>query len=207
MQRITIGAVLPYSLTANDVQDIEVLRAKGHVWFQRAAALVFGLLVAALCLAPSVAFAQDAAPAQPTPSIWLQVLGGLASLVSVALVPLLGLLTAYLRSKAAESKAARVGIVLNEAAIAAVHELDATLKPQLQAALADGVLTDAEKAQLKATAVELLKTKLPPALLSMAGDLFGAFTDTLVAGKIEQAVAAKNAVQAAGDKPASPPTP
>lgn len=169
----------------------------------------FGLIriTMLLSLLPVVAFAQDAAPAQPAPSIWLQVLGGLASLVSVALVPLLGLLTAYLRSKAAESKAARVGIVLNEAAIAAVHELDATLKPQLQAALADGVLTDAEKAQLKATAVELLKTKLPPALLSMAGDLFGAFTDTLVAGKIEQAVAAKNAVQAAGDKPASPPTP
>lgn len=170
----------------------------------------FGLIriTMLLSLLPVVAFAQDAAPAQPAPSIWLQVLGGLASLVSVALVPLLGLLTAYLRSKAAESKAARVGIVLNEAAIAAVHELDATLKPQLQAALADGVLTDEEKAKLKRTAVELLKTKLPAGLLSMAGDLFGAFTDTLVAGKIEQAVAAKNAVQAAGEKvAASPPTP
>lgn len=143
------------------------------------------------------AFAQDIpAPPSAAPSIGLQLGAALSDLLSAALVAGLGFLAHFLRAKAAESRAAKVGLVVTEAARAAVLELDRTLKPQLKAALADGVLTDAEKAQLKASAVELLKTKLPAGLLGTASGVFGAFTDTYLAGKVEQAVAEKNAIAA-----------
>lgn len=156
----------------------------------------FVFVAVAFVLVAFPAFAQEAAPG---PSMIAQLASPLLDLLMAAATAGLVALAAYLRSKSTESKAAKVGFVVTEAAHAAVLELDATLKPQLQAALADGVLTDAEKAQLKAAAVELLKTKLPAGLLGLAGGVFGAFTDTYLAGKIEQAVASKNALQAAGD--------
>lgn len=157
-------------------------------------------LMLSLLLAP-LALAQDAA-ASPVaaPSIGLQLGSALADLLMAALIAGLGFLARYLATKSAESRAAKVGLVVTEASRAAVLELDRTLKPQLQAALADGVLTDAEKKQLKDAAVDLLKTKLPAGLLGMAGGIFGAFTDTYLAGKVEQAVVEKNAALAAGAK-------
>lgn len=164
-------------------------------------------LMLALVSLPVVA--QDIpAPALPSaPSLALQLGGALTDLLMAALIAGLGFLARYLATKSAESRAAKVGLVVTEASRAAVLELDRTLKPQLQAALADGVLTDAEKAQLKAAAVELLKTKLPAGLLSMAGGIFGAFTDTYLAGKVEEAVLAKNAVAAAAGAKPVPPAP
>ncbi len=153
-----------------------------------------------LLLAASAAFAQvPVTVGSNGPSILTQLAAPLMDLLMAAASVGFIALAAYLRSKSAESKAAKVGLLVSEAANAAVHELDATLRPQLEAALADGVLTDEEKAKLKAAAIELLKTKLPAGLLGLAGTVFGAFTDTYLSGKIEQAVAAKNALQAAGD--------
>lgn len=63
-----------------------------------------------------------------------------------------------------------------------------TLKPQLQAALADGVLTDLEKKQLKDAALLVLKTKLPAATLASAQGLFGPMLDTWLGGLVERAV-------------------
>lgn len=144
------------------------------------------------------ALAQSAPPPQPTPSVWTQLGPALLDLLGVALLAGIGFLATYLRAKAAESKAARVGLVLTESARAVVLELDASLKPKLKAFLADGVLSDDEKAQLKAAALDLLKTKLPAGLLSTAGQVFGAaFVDTYLAGKVEQAVAEKNALGSA----------
>lgn len=155
-----------------------------------------------LFAAPGLAFAADApAPAQ---SLLGQLGPALVDLLMAAVVAGVGVLAHYLRSKATESKAARVGLVVTEAARAAVLELDASMKPKLKAYLADGVLSDEEKADLKRTAVELLKTKLPAGLLGAAGGVFGAFTDTYLAGKIEQAVAEKNALAAAAPVPPTP---
>lgn len=145
------------------------------------------------------AFAQDAAPS-PGQSFLAQLGPALMDLLMAATLAGIGILAAFLRAKAAESKAAKVGLVVTEAARAAVLELDATIKPKLKAFLADGKLSDEEKAELKKMALDLLKTKLPAGLLSAAGGVFGAFTDTYLAGKIEQAVAEKNAVQAVPPK-------
>ena len=107
-----------------------------------------------------------------------------------ALVWAVAQLASWLRSKAAESKLARVGTVVADLAASVVAELNATLRPQLQAALADGQLTDVEKALLKATAVSVLKTKLPPAMQSLAASVFGSAVDTWLAGHVERAVTA-----------------
>lgn len=138
------------------------------------------------------------APVPAVPSVWAQLGPALADLLSLALLAGIGFLATFLRAKQAESKAARVGLVVTEAARSVVLELDATMKPKLKAYLADGVLSDDEKADLKQTALYLLKTKLPSGLLATAGGIFGAFTATYLAGKVEQAVAEKNAVAAAG---------
>ena len=144
-------------------------------------------------------------PAASKPSVLTQLGGGLQDLLFAALAAGIAFLANFLRTKAAESKAARIGLVITESARAAVLELDAAMKPKLKAYMADGVLSEEEKADLKKTAIELLKTKLPGNLLSAATGIFGAFTDTYLSGKIEQAVAEKNALQAAGvTRPQSP---
>jgi hypothetical protein len=154
------------------------------------------LLLSALL--PFAALAQDVpAPPTPAPSVWAQVAPALTDLVGVALLGALGFLANYLRSKQAESKAARVGLVVTEAATAAVHEIDATIKPKLKAYLADGVLSEEEKADLKKTALDLLKTKLPGGLLKTAAEVVGAgFLDTYLSGKVEEAVKEKKVLEA-----------
>lgn len=165
------------------------------------------VVLAAGTPAPDFALAQapEVAPAPTTPGkSFLAALGpSLLDLLTAAAIAGIGLLAAFLRAKSAESKVAKVSLVVTEAARAAVLELDASIKPKLKAFLADGELSDAEKAELKAMALDLLKTKLPAGLLTTAGSVFGAFTETYLAGKIEQAVAEKNSVQASA---AVPPT-
>lgn len=169
-----------------------------------------GIRVASAATLPSsTSFLAQApeAPAEVKPSPLVQLAAGLQDLLFTALLAGLAFLANFLRQKTAESKAARIGLVVTESARAAVLELDATMKPKLKAYLADGVLSEEEKADLKKTAVELLKSKLPGNLLTAAGGIFGAFTDTYLAGKIEQAVAEKNALQATAASTEKPPSP
>lgn len=169
-----------------------------------------GVRVASAATLPSVVTSAAVgqapeAPAEVKPSPALQLGAALQDLLFTALLAGLAFLANFLRQKTAESKAARVGLVVTESARAAVLELDASMKPKLKAYLADGVLSEEEKADLKKTALELLKSKLPGNLLTAAGGIFGAFTDTYLAGKIEQAVAEKNALQATAEKVAASP--
>ena len=177
------------------------------------------LLLPLLALVALPAIAQDvpvptSAPAvtapAPAPSpafgerVWANVGPALADAVSLAVLGALGFLGAFLRAKAAESKAAAVALRITEAARATVLDLDQKLKPQLKAFLEDGKLSDDEKAQLKAAALDTLKTKLPAELLSAATGIFGGFLDTYLSGKVEEAVVQKNALQAAADAPVPP---
>lgn len=155
---------------------------------------------------PGLALAADAAPT-PLQSFFGQLSGPLLDLLLTAAIAGIGMLTAFLRAKSQESKAAGVSLLLTEAARTATLEIDRSLKPQLQAALADGVLTDTEKAQLKAAALDLLKTKLPAAALASAKGVFGDFLDTFLAGKVEQAVVEKNHLAARSVRAPVPPTP
>lgn len=127
----------------------------------------------------------------------LPVLGGL-------LVFALKRLTDYLNAKAAESKGSLVAAKLTGAAASAVAEINATLRPKLEAALADGVLTDAEKKELKEAALALLKTKLPGELLGAASGIFGGFLDTYLGGLVERELLNQKATAAIANSQPSP---
>lgn len=104
-----------------------------------------------------------------------------------------GKLATWLHSKEQTSKLARLGSFVADYAASIVAELNATLRPQLASALADGVLTDAEKAQLKATALDALKNRLPPSIKALVDSLYGPAAETLLAGAIERAVLTQKA--------------
>lgn len=144
-------------------------------------------------LFPVLALADTAAtPQSPILTAVLQyVVPALVTVLGPLLVLALGQLAAYLRAKAGESKAAGVALVFTEAAHSVVAELEVTLKPKLQAALADGVLTQAEKDELKRAALDALKTRLPATALQSAGAIFGPMLDTWLGGLVERAVAAQ----------------
>lgn len=149
------------------------------------------------------ALAQGAPEVAPTDPHWLakMLVANLLPVVITVLTPLLmaalAYLTGYLRNKSAESNAAKVSLLFAEAASSIVAELNATLKPKLLKALEDGVLTETEKAQLKAAALEALKTKLPASLIGSAQGLFGGFVDSWLAGLVERAVESQKAPAAA----------
>jgi len=165
------------------------------------------LAVLFVALAPSVAFAQDATPSPAKSVLELVLMYVVAPLVPIAfglLIAALGKLTAFLHAKEKESIGMRVASVLTGAASSVVAELDVTLRPKLEAALADGALTQVEKDQLKAAALDALKSKLPPALLGQAGTIFGPMLDTYLGGLVERAVTDRAAIAAIAEGPQKP---
>jgi len=136
------------------------------------------------------------APSSPILTAVLQyVVPALITVLGPLVIWALSQLAAFLKAKSAESKVLGVLSVVTEAANSVVAELNATLKPQLQAALADGVLTQAEKDQLKKAALDVLKTKLPAATLASAQGLFGPMLDTWLGGLVERAVVEQKPVK------------
>ncbi len=116
------------------------------------------------------------------------VLPPLATALGAAAVWAIAKLATWLHSKEQGSKLAQLGAVVVDMSQSIVAELNVTLRPQLAAALADGVLTDVEKAQLKTTAVGILKTKLPVGLQALARQFFGDAVDTWLGGHVERAL-------------------
>ena len=155
------------------------------------------VLVAVLALGalffPSLALAQEVAqpPAAQSPiltAVLQYVVPALVTVLGPLAIWALGQLAAFLKAKTGESKVFSVLSVVTDAAASVVAELNVTLKPQLQAALADGVLTDDEKRQLKKAALDILKHKLPAATLASAQGMFGPLLDTWLGGLVERAV-------------------
>lgn len=127
-------------------------------------------------------------PSNSLLAIFLQyVVPPLLAVVGPLLVVLLTKLVQWLAAKEKESKLAMVGGFFAELAKSAVAEVEATLRPQVQKALADGHVSPEEAAQLKAAAMEILKTKAPPALLQQAQATFGGALDAWLGGLVERA--------------------
>lgn len=98
-------------------------------------------------------------------------------------------LAAYLGAKASGSKVAQVGVLLSNAVASAVVEVEATLRPGIKAASADGHLTPAEGASLKAAALAKVKDILGTEGLQLLKDVLGVVgIDTFLSGLIEQQV-------------------
>lgn len=145
-------------------------------------------LVALPALAADVVVVPETSQSPILTAVLQYVVPALITVLGPLVIWALSQLAAFLKAKSAESKVLGVLSVVTEAANSVVAELNATLKPQLQAALADGVLTQAEKDQLKKAALDVLKTKLPSATLASAQGLFGPMLDTWLGGLVERAV-------------------
>lgn len=122
----------------------------------------------------------------------------LLPVLGTLLAAALAKLVAYLHGKAQESKVALVGSFFAEAAQSIVHEIEVSLRPQIQKALEDGTLSPEEGAQLKNEALRILKTKVPATMLEAAKKLFGPLLDTWLGGLVERANSTMDAGKAAG---------
>lgn len=146
------------------------------------------LLAPGLALAAEVVTIPEAPSASPVLELVLKYIAPpLLTAIGGLLAWLLGLAVAYLKTKTETSKLAHVGLFLTEAARNVVAEVEATLVPMAKEAMADGKLTPEEGAKIKAAALEMLKTKLPPALLLQAKGAFGPLLDTILGGLLERA--------------------
>ncbi|NBD09253.1 hypothetical protein [Corallococcus silvisoli] len=118
----------------------------------------------------------------------------LATLIAAALLAL----TKKLNAQAGDSKLAQVGARVSMLAESTVRELEVTLRPKLEAAAADGVLTAEELAMLKATALAQLKASLGEhglkelqAVLGLTAGSIGTFLGGLIEAAVDRMKAGK----------------
>ena len=177
----------------------------------RVCAALLVLMALGLALLALSAWAQAAPVAPPAPSWWstaaLKLLSAdwVWNLFGVVGTLVAGKLLMFLHAKEGESKFAKVTAVVAEAAKAAVLQVEQELRPKVQSALADGVLTPAEGAELKAAAMAILRTKLPAGVLATAGTIFGPLLEAWLSKQVESAnvlMPAELSAQAAAPAPA-----
>ncbi|QSQ24872.1 hypothetical protein JY651_08000 [Pyxidicoccus parkwayensis] len=158
--------------------------------------LTLAAVLAAVLAAP-VALAQDGA-SPPGPTLQSLLMSAAVAVVPVVATALAGLiaaalvaLTKKLQAQAGESKLAQVATRASMLAEGIVRDLEVTLKPTLEAAASDGVLTAVELQHIKATALEQLKASLGQrglAELQQVLQLSAGSVGTFLSGLIEAAL-------------------
>lgn len=153
--------------------------------------------VLALALAAPAALAQ-AGSTPPGPTLQSLLMSAAVAVVPVVATALAGLiaaalvaLTKKLQAQAGESKLAQVGARASMLAEAVVRDIEVTLKPKLEQAVSDGVLTSAELKQLKDEALAELKRSLGErglAELQQVLHLTAGSVGTFLSGLIEAAL-------------------
>lgn len=123
-----------------------------------------------------------------TESMVLKLIGILIVPIGGLLTVLLGLLTTWVKSKAAGSKFAGGMTVLLELLGAHIAKARAELVPELQAALADGVLDAREREALKKKLIALLLRDAPADALKAVQAVFGESFSGWLEGKAQQAI-------------------
>ncbi|CAM4465564.1 hypothetical protein [Corallococcus exiguus] len=122
------------------------------------------------------------------------VAAALATLISAALYAL----TKKLNAQAGDSKLAQVGARVSMLAESTVRELEVTMRPKLEAAAADGVLTAEELAKIKTEALTQLKASLGEhglkelqAVLGLTAGSIGTFLGGLIEAAVDRMKAGK----------------
>ncbi len=111
----------------------------------------------------------------------------LVSLIVAGLAKLIS----FLHEKQGQSRVVNALGVGAELVNATISHVVSGMKADLQAALADGKLDAAEKAQLKARALELIKADLPASIQGVLSTTLGPALDTWLSGKVSDAIDAK----------------
>jgi hypothetical protein len=176
-------------------------------WFNPAAfPLARAMFAAMLFLFPALAFAQPvdsttAVAPKTAGEFLMSLLPGLFTLASIVLIKFLfPMLSTWLAALAEKSKVAAVALKVEHFAETVVADLDATMRPEVALALADGILDDLEKAKLRATALERMKVLLGTAGLAQVAGVLGigaAAVEAYLSGVLEKKVDQKNNAAAA----------
>lgn len=133
------------------------------------------------------------------PLLWNTILPALLSALAPALLWLLTKVGAFFKAKAeaakqgsAENKVFDALLQLETLASNTVAHLNGSLKEKLQGYLADGVLTEEEKAELKAAAMATLTSESGPEAIALLKKVLGSAFEAVISGAIEKAVAKAN---------------
>jgi len=104
-------------------------------------------------------------------SEWLiqYVLTPAASALVTAMIPLVGVGVRWLLGKIANEKMRAALTMAYDSIEVSVRNVEQTMRPYVASALADGVLTDAEKLLLRTKAVEAVKAEVPQQLATIRG--------------------------------------
>ena len=131
--------------------------------------------------------------------LWNTLLPALLSAAAPALLWALKKLGDYFKAKAAAADASMAeqkifGALdqLDQIAAAVVTHLNTNVKEKLTTYLADGVLSEAEKADLKASAMSILTSEAGPKAFALLKASLGDAFELVVSGAIEKAVKAAN---------------
>ncbi|MFP2961847.1 hypothetical protein ACLEPN_29640 [Myxococcus sp. 1LA] len=162
--------------------------------------------VGGVLLSAPVALAQTTTAPEPTlTSVLMSTAVQVVPIVAAALAALLvaGLtgLTNKLKAQAEGSRLAAVGERATLVALSVVRDLEVTMKPKLEAAAADGVLTQAEFKQLKDEALARLKESLGEhglrelqEVLKLAPGKLGEFLSGLIEDALDRMKASRGIV-------------
>jgi hypothetical protein len=140
---------------------------------------------------PLVLAAADAAPAAElasTESLILKVVGVLAIPLATLLAALIAMLTAWVNTKRAGSKFAGGAAVVLDLLGSYLSKAKAELAPKVRDALADGVLTPAEREELKKALLELVMRDAPADAVKAVTGVLGVAFPAWLEGKAEQAI-------------------
>ncbi|WP_147444730.1 hypothetical protein [Corallococcus sp. CA053C] len=163
--------------------------------------------ILAVVLTAPVALAQASTGTSAEPSIQSVLVAAGVAVVPVVATALAGLiaaallaLTKKLNAQAADSKLAQVGARASMVTEAIVRELEVTMRPKLEEAVADGILSAAELAKLKAEALAQLKESLGEhgmkelqEVLSLTAGSIGTFLGGLIEAAVDRMKASKTA--------------
>lgn len=124
--------------------------------------------------------------------------GPLLDILQLALLGALGMLGKWLHAHEQTSKLAKAMAIVNDYVSNASKHLLEGIAPDVKDAIADGVISPAERAALIAKGVDLLKKELPDWVQSIMNSGFGDGLTTLLSGKVATAVDAHLAAGGAG---------
>lgn len=126
----------------------------------------------------------------------------LLTVIGAAVALLLARAGQWLNEKAKTSKIAAVGEKLFNVGSAVVHHVETELRPEVQKAIADGVVTPEEGAHLKKRAMDLFKEALGANGIKELGSVLGVVggsVEVFLSGVLEKALNVKKLAEASVD--------
>lgn len=157
---------------------------------------------------PALAFAAEGEPPAGDhgtmgEAILKYIVAPLLPLLGTALVAAVGFFANWLRVKTQQLRFAQAIATAVDLVDSVVRNLEATLRPSVAKALADGRLTAEEAAAIKAEAIKLVMASLPEWAAKLLEGTLGSAVETWMAGQVERAHAQLEQTS----MPASPPFP